>query len=147
MKNKILQNPYLNKGTAFTYAERQKYELDGLLPSEVESIDTQILRVKEILDNIPEALEKNYYLTSIYRTNRTLYFATIQKYLTELLPIIYTPTIGDVVMNAHKHFEPSTDAVYINAFRPETMKRKLQNACENPEKNKKCSSLQTVKVF
>lgn len=136
MKNKILQNPYLNKGTAFTYAERQKYELDGLLPSEVETIDTQILRVKEVLDNIPEALEKNYYLTSIYRTNRTLYFATIQKYLTELLPIIYTPTIGDVVMNAHKHFEPSIDAVYINAFRPETMKRKLQNACEHPEKIK-----------
>ncbi|WP_088840474.1 NAD-dependent malic enzyme [Listeria sp. ILCC797] len=135
-KNNILRNPFLNKGTAFTYEEREKYELDGLLPPHVETLDEQIVRVKAIFDALPDALQKNYYLTDLYNKNRTLYFATVQKYVTELLPIIYTPTIGDAVTEYHKHFQNTDDALFINAFRPEILHNSLKNACGQPEKIK-----------
>ncbi len=135
-KNNRLKNPFLNKGTAFTYAEREKYHLEGLLPPHVETLDEQIVRVKAVLDALPDALQKNYYLTDLYNKNRTLYFATVQKYVTELLPVIYTPTIGDAVTEYHKHFQNTDDALFINAFRPEILRNSLVNACEQPEKIK-----------
>ncbi len=92
----ILQDPHLNKGTGFTYAERDKYGLHGLLPSEVESIETQIVRVHEQVDHFKEPINKYVYLLQLLDNNQTLFFRTVMDDPAKYLPLIYTPTVGEV---------------------------------------------------
>ncbi|MDS0524660.1 NAD-dependent malic enzyme [Clostridium sp. SHJSY1] len=110
----LLRNPFLNKGTAFTKEERKEYELEGLLPEAVNSIEEQEKVVYERLNLFSTDLDKHLYLMNIYDTNRTLFYYVISKHVTELLPIIYTPTIGDAVINYSKKYDTPKDAVFLS---------------------------------
>ena len=90
----LLHDPLLNKGTAFTQKERDKLGLRGLLPPRVAGMDEQILRVMENFRSKPDALEKYVFLTSLHDRNETLFYRTIVDHMDEMLPIIYTPTVG-----------------------------------------------------
>ncbi|MGL5577357.1 MAG: NAD-dependent malic enzyme [Sarcina sp.] len=121
----LLRNPFLNKGTAFTKEERGKYELEGLLPVAIRNIDEQAEIVYKRVNSIEDNLEKNLYLMNIYNTNRRLFYYTAGKYVTELLPIIYTPTIGDAVINYSKTFDSPKDAVFLSAFDIDNIEKQI----------------------
>lgn len=90
----LLETPLLNKGNAFTDKERQAFNLDGLLPSTIETIEEQAARSYQQYSQFKEDLDKHIYLRNIQDTNETLYFKLINDHLEEMMPIIYTPTVG-----------------------------------------------------
>jgi malic enzyme len=90
----LLKSPLLNKGTGFTIEEREQFELRGLLPDHVSTIDEQILRVRDQFDREESELAKNVYLNGLLDRNETLFYRFIVENLEELVPIIYTPTVA-----------------------------------------------------
>jgi malate dehydrogenase (oxaloacetate-decarboxylating)(NADP+) len=92
----LLHNPELNKGTAFTLKERRAFDLRGLLPPHVLSEEMQEKRALEVLAKKPNDLERFIYLNSMQERNETLFFRVVMNHLRELMPIIYTPTVGQV---------------------------------------------------
>ena len=91
----LLETPLLNKGSAFSLSERQNFNLTGLLPPRYETIEEQAARAYQQYSNFKSDLNKHIYLRAIHDNNETLFFKLIQCYLTEMMPIIYTPTVGD----------------------------------------------------
>ncbi len=91
----ILHNPVLNKGTAFTEAERDKLNLRGLLPPRVHTQAQQVRRVMENLNRKATDLEKYIFLVALQDRNETLFYRVLMDNLQELMPIIYTPTVGE----------------------------------------------------
>ena len=132
----ILRNPFLNKGTAFTEEEREKYNIKGLLPSAVKTIDEQEALVYEMAKSIQDNLDKYLFLMNLYNTNRTLFYYTVGKHVTEFLPIIYTPTIGDAVMNYSKTFDTPKDAVFLSINDPDNIETSIKSALNDLEEIK-----------
>lgn len=91
----LLRNPRFNKGTAFTLEERERFGLQGLLPEAVETIDTQIMRVQEQLENFEKPINKYVFLMQLLENNETLFFKTITSEPAKFLPLVYTPTVGE----------------------------------------------------
>ena len=91
----LLRDPRKNKGTAFSLEERKKYGLQGILPDAIETLETQIMRVNEQLENIETPINKYVYLSSLLDTNETLFFRTIISDPAKFLPLVYTPTVGE----------------------------------------------------
>jgi len=94
----ILHDPRLNKGTAFTNNERDIYGLHGLLPSQVETIEQQIVRVNEQVDHFNDPINKYVYLIQMLDNNQTLFFRTILDNPVKYFPLIYTPTVGEACL-------------------------------------------------
>ena len=90
----LLENPLLNKGTAFTLEERSELDLHGLLPPSVETLEEQCRRSYKSFSIKPTPILKHIYLRSLQDTNETLFYALVQRHLEEMLPIIYTPVVG-----------------------------------------------------
>ncbi|MGI8526286.1 MAG: NAD-dependent malic enzyme [Pseudolabrys sp.] len=90
----LLADPRLNKGTAFTDDERDAFGLHGLLPPLVASIDDQVMRRLEALRGFSSDLERYAFLRDLQDTNETLFYALLSRNIEELLPIVYTPTVG-----------------------------------------------------
>lgn len=90
----LLEMPLLNKGSAFTQQERLAFNLIGLLPQKVETIEDQLERVYRQYQLCHSDLEKHIHLRAIQDDNETLYFRLVSQHLEEMLPIIYTPTVG-----------------------------------------------------
>ncbi|OOG75142.1 NAD-dependent malic enzyme [Flavobacterium sp. A45] len=91
----LLRNPRLNKGTAFTHEEREKFGLLGMLPEAVETIETQTIRIHEQLDNFEKPINQYIYLMQLLENNETLFFKTISSDPAKYLPLVYTPTVGE----------------------------------------------------
>lgn len=90
----ILEAPLINKGSAFTEEERVYFNLEGLIPHAIETIEEQASRAYDQFKAFNSDLEKHIYLRNIQDTNETLYYRLIQDHITEMMPIIYTPTVG-----------------------------------------------------
>lgn len=93
--NTLLNTPLLNKGSAFSLEERKSFNLTGLLPANIESIDEQASRAYEQFSLFASSMDKHIYLRNIQDTNETLYYKLINQHIEEMMPIIYTPTVGD----------------------------------------------------
>ena len=91
----VLHNPRRNKDTAFTEKERDKYKLRGLLPPKIEDIETQAKRCLEQFNLHKSPLDKYIFLYSLKNRNETLFFYFLQNNLETVLPIVYTPTVGE----------------------------------------------------
>ncbi|WP_347473794.1 NAD-dependent malic enzyme [Acinetobacter thermotolerans] len=91
----LLELPLLNKGSAFTEEERTSFNLHGLLPHAIESIEEQSQRSYQQYCSFNDAINKHIYLRNIQDTNETLYYHLIENHLSEMMPIIYTPTVGE----------------------------------------------------
>ncbi|QWA13137.1 NAD-dependent malic enzyme [Sodalis ligni] len=96
----LLENPLLNKGSAFTREERLAFNLNGLLPNQVETISEQTDRAYSQYCDFKSDISKHVYLRNIQDTNETLFYSLVNAHLEEMLPIIYTPTVGE----ACEHF-------------------------------------------
>jgi malate dehydrogenase (oxaloacetate-decarboxylating) len=90
----LLANRYYNKGTAFTLEERDRYHLNGLLPPVVEDLETQLQRVRAELDAAHGDLGRHIFLRALQANNSVLFYRFVVDNLEELLPIVYTPTVG-----------------------------------------------------
>ena len=90
----LLETPLLNKGSAFSVEEKRAFNLEGLLPATIESIEEQSQRAYQQYSQFTNDLDKHIYLRNIQDTNETLYFRLITDHLEEMMPIIYTPTVG-----------------------------------------------------
>jgi malate dehydrogenase (oxaloacetate-decarboxylating) len=93
----LLDNPKLNKGNAFSLEERDTFKLKGKLPEYIESLEDQSARTYAQYQEISSDLAKNIYLNSLHDSNETLFYHVVKKHLKEMLPIIYTPTVGKAV--------------------------------------------------
>ncbi|MCJ1309366.1 NAD-dependent malic enzyme, mitochondrial [Agyrium rufum] len=100
----LLQSPYHNKGSAFTAKERADFNLHGLLPPNVQTLDEQVKRAYEQYASRPNDLAKNTFMTSMKEQNEVLYYRLIQEHLKEMFSIIYTPTEGDAIQNFSRLF-------------------------------------------
>jgi len=89
-----LQDPLLNKGTAFTLEERQALGIEGLLPVNVETLDEQLARQRGIFDGLHDDLERHTFLRQLQDHNEVLFYALLASDLPAMLPIVYTPTVG-----------------------------------------------------
>src|SRR5215471_12116075 len=113
----VLTDPWLNKGTAFTGLERTALGLNGLLPSRVLTLDQQAERAYRQCSQQPSALAKNIYLTALHDRNEVLYYRVLTDHLSELLPIVYTPTIGEAIQRySHQYRRPR--GVYLSIDSP-----------------------------
>ena len=91
----ILSDPLRNKGTAFTEEERDRLGLHGLLPNHVSTMDGQIKRRIAVLRAFSTPFEKYAFLRDLQDTNETLFYALLARHRSELLPLVYTPTVGE----------------------------------------------------
>lgn len=91
----LLELPLLNKGSAFSQQERGKFNLHGLLPHVIETIEEQSQRSYQQFTAFNDAINKHIYLRNIQDTNETLFYRLIEDHLEEMMPIIYTPTVGE----------------------------------------------------
>ncbi|WAH55608.1 NAD-dependent malic enzyme [Pseudomonas silvicola] len=98
----LLEMPLLNKGSAFTPQERIDFNLIGLLPQNVETIEEQVDRVYRQYEQCASDLDKHIYLRSIQDNNETLFFRLLESHLDKMLPIIYTPTVGQACQEFSK---------------------------------------------
>lgn len=91
----LIETPLLNKGTAFSKVERTNFNLMGLLPPRYESIEEQLERAYLQYSSFKEAINKHIYLRNIQDSNETLFFKLLNRHIEEMMPIIYTPTVGE----------------------------------------------------
>jgi malate dehydrogenase (oxaloacetate-decarboxylating) len=91
----LINNPMLNKGTAFTDAERDAFNLHGLLPPQVGALDDQVRRRLKVLRAFGTDFERYAFLRDLQDTNETLFYALLTRNLDEMLPLVYTPTVGE----------------------------------------------------
>lgn len=124
----IIRNPLLNKGTAFTESERDFLGLRGVLPPHVATLEEQIQRAKENFDNKPDNIEKYIFLRSLQDRNETLFYALLQNYIHEMMPIIYTPTVGEAVQK-YGHIFRNTRGLFIT---PENIHKIDEMLCNQP---------------
>jgi len=122
----IMRNAHTNKGSAFSKEERLKYKLTGLLPDEIETLETQILRVDEQLNNFEHSIDKYIYLMALLETNETLFFKTVISKPSEFLPIVYTPTVGEAC-ERFGHIARRPRGLFISIKQKDNIKEILQN--------------------
>ena len=129
----ILNNPFLNKGTAFTLEERKELGLIGLLPPYVQTIEEQAAQTYAQMQTKVNDLEKRLFLMEIFNTNRTLFYYLFSQHLEEFNPIVYDPTIADTIEGYSDLFVDPQYAGYLDINHPENIETTLKNAAGDRE--------------
>lgn len=126
----ILNDPFLNRGTAFTEDERRKYGLIGLLPPRVKTIDEQAAEMYALYQSKGSLIEKRHFLMEIFNHNRTLFFNLMVRNIDEFMPIVYDPVIAEAIERYNERFMQPQDAAYLTVDDPDTIEQRLQNAAD-----------------
>src|SRR5919206_3751628 len=122
----VLSNPMLNRGTAFTHPERRSLGLEGLLPSGVSTLEGQLRRVYAQYLRQPDDLAKNVFLAHMRDRNEVLFYRLLTEHLEEMLPIVYTPTVGQAIERfSHEFRRPR--GIYLSVDHPEKAEEALGN--------------------
>ena len=129
----ILNNPFLNKGTAFTLEERKELGLIGILPPYVQTIEEQAAQTYAQMQTKANDLEKRLFLMEIFNTNRTLFYYLFSQHLEEFNPIVYDPTIADTIEGYSDLFVDPQYAGYLDINHPENIEATLKNAAGGRE--------------
>lgn len=130
-KHSILNDPFLNKGTAFTQEERKELDLIGLLPPYIQTIEEQAAQTYAQMQTKVNDLEKHLFLMEIFNTNRTLFYYLFSQHLEEFNPIVYDPTIADTIEGYSDLFVEPQYAGYLDINHPENIEETLKNAADN----------------
>jgi malate dehydrogenase (oxaloacetate-decarboxylating) len=118
----VLDDPLRDRGTAFTEAERDELGLTGRMPSAVLTLDQQARRAYQQLLRQPDDLAKNVYMEQLHDRNEVLYFRVLADHLTELLPVVYDPTVGDAIEKySHEYRRPR--GIYLSIDRPDDIEK------------------------
>ncbi|MBJ7662213.1 malolactic enzyme [Weissella confusa] len=126
----ILNNPFLNKGTAFTEEERAELGLTGMLPAHVQTIQEQadqayaqyLIKVNDV--------EKRIFLSTLFDTNRTLFYYLVDQHVAEFMPVVYDPTIADTIENYSALFVNPQNAAFLDINHPENIEATLKNVAD-----------------
>ena len=129
----ILNNPFINKGTAFSMAEREKLNLIGLLPPVVQTLKEQIERTYLQYQKKVNNLEKRVYLMTLFNTNRTLFYALMAQHIEEFMPIVYDPVVADAIRQYDELFMKPQDAGFLSIDHPENIEKSLRNASKGKD--------------
>jgi malate dehydrogenase (oxaloacetate-decarboxylating) len=120
----LLQNPYFNKGSAFSKEERDAFGLGGLLPVKINTLDDQVKRAYDQYRARRTPLGRNTFMTSLKDQNEVLYYRLIQEHLKEMFPVIYTPTEGEAIANYSRLFRRPVGC-FLNVFDPDSIEAAL----------------------
>lgn len=123
----ILNDPFKNKGTAFTMKEREQLGLVGTLPPRVKTIAEQAAETYALFETKTSGIEKRHFLMEVFNTNRTLFFYLMGQHITEFMPIVYDPVIAESIENYNERYQRPQDAVYLSVKHPERIKESLKN--------------------
>lgn len=129
----LLKDPFLNKGTAFTQEERKAYQLEGLLPPAVETIELQAERVYAEMKKKSSLIEERRFLMDVFNHNRTLFYYVFREHLVELMPIVYDPVIAESIEKYSEQFVDTQNACYLSIDRPDEIEASLLSAAEGRE--------------
>ena len=124
----ILNNPFLNKGTAFTLEERKELGLIGVLPPYVQTLEEQAVQTYAHFSKKATNLEKRLFLMEIFNTNRTLFYYLFSQHIAEFNPIVYDPTVATTIENYSDLFVDTQYAGYLDINHPENIEATLKNA-------------------
>lgn len=123
----LLGNPKLNKGCAFSREERELFNLHGLLPHQIETLDQQVARMYAQYQEFTRPLSKNIYLNALHDYNETLFYKLVSQHLEEMMPIVYTPTVGEAVKNFSLEHRKSR-GIYLSYPERNSMDNMLDNS-------------------
>lgn len=126
----ILNNPYINKGTGFTIAERQKLGLIGSLPAKVQTLQEQVDQTYAQFKIKPAGLPQRQFLMEIFNTNRTLFFYMMGQHIVEFMPIVYDPVIAESIESYSNIFVQPQQAAFLSVDHIDQVKEGLQNAAD-----------------
>ncbi|XIO76342.1 NAD-dependent malic enzyme [Enterococcus faecium] len=126
----LLNNPFLNKGTAFTKEERAKYGITGMLPSTVQTLEQQSVQAYGQYLSKQTDLEKRIFLMNLFNTNRTLFYKLMGEHLVEFMPVVYDTVVADSIEQYNEIFLKPQDAVFLSIDEPENIKASLKNAAD-----------------
>lgn len=125
-----LNDPFLNHGTAFTEEQRKQYHLEGMLPPQEQSLESQVREVYLQYQEKSTNLEKRIFLMTIFNTNRVLFFKIFSEHVTEFMPIVYDPTIAETIENYSHLFVNPQNAAFLSIDKPDQMEASLKNAAD-----------------
>ncbi|AQP47625.1 hypothetical protein BW730_09085 [Tessaracoccus aquimaris] len=127
----VLRNPRINRGTAFTLEERQKLELVGLLPTNVTPLEAQLRRAYERFRLAETSLERFAYLQALRERNTILFYRLLSDHLAEMMPIVYTPTIGEAIKGFSLWYQ-AVNGIFLSVDQPDSIEESLQNCGLDP---------------
>ena len=128
----VLHAPLLNKGTAFTGAERLALGLTGLLPPSIKTLEQQAARAYGQYSEQPDDLHRNVYLTSLHDRNEVLFYHLVTNHLVEMLPVVYTPTVAQAIQQySHEYRRPR--GVFLSIDHPEQVEESFRNLGAGPD--------------
>lgn len=125
-----INDPFLNKGTAFTEEEREQFGLVGILPPVVQTLQEQVDQAYGNVRNREGVSAKRHYLMNLFSRNRTLFYALFQQHVKEFMPIVYDPGIAESIRNYSDFFVTPQNAVYLSIDRQDQLEQALVNGAE-----------------
>jgi malate dehydrogenase (oxaloacetate-decarboxylating) len=128
----VFADPLRNRGSAFTRDERSRLGLTGRLPAAVETLEQQAARAYRQLDRKPTDLEKYIFLELLRDRNETLYYKVLVDHLSEMLPIVYDPTVGEAIVEWSHDYRTSR-AVYLSIDRQDEIRASFQTLGLGPD--------------
>ncbi len=126
----ILNNPFLNKGTAFTVEERKELGLTGALPAEVQTLQEQADQAYGQFKRKSSQLEQRQFLMTIFNTNRTLFYYLMGQHIVEFMPIVYDPVIAESIEQYSEIFTRPQEAAFISVDDQDSIEESLRNAAD-----------------
>ncbi len=128
----VLSSPTINRGTAFTLQERERLALTGLLPTGVTTLEGQVRRVWAQYQQQPTNLAKWVYLANLRDRNEVLFYRLLSEHLSEMLPVVYTPTVGTAIERFSHEFRRSR-GVFLSVDHPDQVETALRNTDLGPD--------------
>lgn len=124
----ILKNPFINKGTAFSLAERKQLNLTGALPAVVQTIEEQAQQAYGQFQSKEKPLEKRIFLMNLFNTNRTLFYYLMGQHIVEFMPIVYDPVVAESIEQYNELFIQPQEAAFVSIDEPDNVEAALRNA-------------------
>ncbi len=125
-----LNDPFLNRGTAYTKEQREQYHLEGMLPPKQQTLEEQVREVYLQYQEKKTNLEKRIFLMTVFNTNRVLFFKVFSEHVTEFMPIVYDPTIAESIENYSHLFVNPQNAAFLSIDEPDQIEASLTNAAD-----------------
>ena len=126
----LLADPYLNKGTAFSLEERRELQLEALLPCQVETLQQQVERCREALDAMGSDLERYGWLQSLRERNITLFHRLLADHVTVVMPLVYTPTVGQAIQTFARTYRSPAGGLFLSAPQQGRLRQVLAQALD-----------------